>query len=156
MSFFYAGGWRGCRHPGRRGALSCHTCSLYGRTWIEMPASFVVTFCRCGPCFSRQVRSLLIVIAAGVSVSAETRKPIYSIRRYCKATSEYSPIRSIGLTLVLMFPLLLQTDASAALLLLLATSNVFLVMFLVSCYVTDFFSIFTCWYLPRHYQIFER
>jgi len=37
------------RHPGRRGAFdvhSCHTCSLYGGTWIEMPASFVVTFCR--------------------------------------------------------------------------------------------------------------
>jgi len=42
----------------------------------------------------------LIVIAAGTSVSAETRKPIYRIRRYCKATSEYSPIRSIGLTLI--------------------------------------------------------
>jgi len=50
-------------------------------------------------CFSRRVRLLLIVIAAGVSVSVETRKPIYRIRRYCKATSEYSPIRSIGLTL---------------------------------------------------------
>jgi len=51
-------------------------------------------------CFSRRVRLLLIVIAAGVSVSAETHKPIYRIRRYCKATSEYSPIRSIGLTLL--------------------------------------------------------
>jgi len=51
-------------------------------------------------CFSRRVRLLLIVIAAGVSVSAETRKPIYRIRRYCKAMSEYSPICSIGLTLV--------------------------------------------------------
>jgi len=50
-------------------------------------------------CFSRRVRLLLIVIAAGVSVSAETRKAIYRIRRYCKATSEYSPICSIGLTL---------------------------------------------------------
>jgi len=55
-----------------------------------MPASFVVTFCR------RRVR----LLAAGASVSAETRKPIYRIRRYCKATSEYSPIRSIGLTLL--------------------------------------------------------
>jgi len=51
-------------------------------------------------CFSRRVRLLLMVIAAGASVSAETRKPIYHIRRYCKATSEYSPIRSIGLTLL--------------------------------------------------------
>jgi len=51
-------------------------------------------------CFSCRVRLLLIVIAAGASVSAETRKPIYHIRRYCKATSVYSPIRSIGLTLV--------------------------------------------------------
>jgi len=88
----------------RRGAFDvylCHTCSLYGGTWIEMPASFVVTFCWCGQtmCFSRWVRLLLIVIAAGISVSAETRKPIYRSRRYCKATSEYSPIRSIGLTL---------------------------------------------------------
>jgi len=64
-----------------------------------MTASFVVTFYRRGPCFSRRVQLLLIVIAAGVSVSAETRKPINRIRRYCKATSEYSPIRSIGLTL---------------------------------------------------------
>jgi len=60
-----------------------------------MPASFVFTFCQ------RAVRLLLIVIAAGVSVSVETRKPIYRIRRYCKATSEYSPIRSIGLTLTI-------------------------------------------------------
>jgi len=51
-------------------------------------------------CFSHRVRLLLIVIAAGVSVSAETRKSIYRIRRYCKAMSEYSPIRSIGLTLI--------------------------------------------------------
>jgi len=58
-----------------------------------MPASFVVTFYR------RGVRLLLIVIAVGASVSAETHKPIYRIRQYCKATSEYSPIRSIGLTL---------------------------------------------------------
>jgi len=67
-----------------------------------MPASFVVTFCRRRRtmCFSRRVRLLLIVIATGVLVSAETRKPIYRIRRYCKATSEYSPIRSIGLTLL--------------------------------------------------------
>jgi len=50
-------------------------------------------------CFSRRVRLPLIVIAAGASVSAETCKPIYRIRRYCKATSEYSPIHSIGLTL---------------------------------------------------------
>jgi len=52
-------------------------------------------------CFSRRVRLLLIVIAAGVSVSAETRKPIYRIRWYCKATSEYWPIRSIGHTLTI-------------------------------------------------------
>jgi len=93
------------RHPGRRGAFdvySCHTCSLYGGVWIEMPALFVVAFCRRGPFFSRRVRLLLIIIAAGVSVSAETRKPIYCIRRYCKATSEYSPIRSIGLTLFVL------------------------------------------------------
>jgi len=51
-------------------------------------------------CFSRRVRLLLIVFAAGASVSAETHRPIYRIRRYCKATSEYSLIRSIGLTLV--------------------------------------------------------
>ena len=50
-------------------------------------------------CFSRRVRLLLIVIAADVSASAETRNPIYRIRRCCNATSEYSPIRSIGLTL---------------------------------------------------------
>jgi len=70
------------RHPGRRDAVdvySCHTCSLYGGTWIEMPASFVVTFCRFGPCFSRRVQLQLIVIAAGVSVSAETCKPIYIV-----------------------------------------------------------------------------
>ena len=50
-------------------------------------------------CFSRWVKLLLIVIAAGVLISAETRKPIYHIRRYCNATSEYSPICSISLIL---------------------------------------------------------
>ena len=37
-----------------------------------------------------------------VLVSAETRKPIYCIHRYCNATSEYSPICSIGLTLIVI------------------------------------------------------
>jgi len=84
------------RHPGRRGAFdvySCHTCSLYGLICSHILSMRTM-------CFSRQVRLLLIVIAACVSVSAETHKPIYRIRRYCKATSEYSPIRSIGLTLL--------------------------------------------------------
>jgi len=43
--------WSTTQRAGRRGAFdvySCHTCSLYGGTWIEMPASFVVTFCRRG------------------------------------------------------------------------------------------------------------
>jgi len=73
-----------------------------------MPASFVVTFCRRGPCFSRRVRLLLIIIAVGISVSAETRKPIYRIRQYCEATSEYSPIRSIGLTVENEFLVILK------------------------------------------------
>ena len=55
-------------------------------------------------CFSRRVWLLLIVITAGISVSAETRKPIYRIRRYCNAMSEYSPIWSIGLTLLRNLP----------------------------------------------------
>ena len=38
----------------------------------------------------------------GVSVSVKTRKPIYRIHRYCTATSEYSPIWNIGLTLFVM------------------------------------------------------
>ena len=38
---------------------------------------------------------------AGVSVSVKTRKLIYCIRRYCNATSEYSPISNIGLTPVI-------------------------------------------------------
>jgi len=29
-----------------------HTCSLYGGTWIEMPASFVMAYCQRGPCVS--------------------------------------------------------------------------------------------------------
>jgi len=83
-------------HPGRQGALdvySCHTCSLYGLICSHILSTRTM-------CFSRRVRLLLIIIAAGVSFSAETRKPIYRIRRYCKATSEYSPIHSIGLTLL--------------------------------------------------------
>ena len=53
-------------------------------------------------CFSRRgrVRLLLIVIAAGVLASAEICKLIYHIRRCCNATSEYSPICCIGLTLL--------------------------------------------------------
>jgi len=51
--------------------------------------------------FSRRVRLLLIVIAAGASALAETCKPIYRIRRWCNATSEYSAIRRIGLTLAI-------------------------------------------------------
>jgi len=45
---------------------------------------------------------------AGVSVSVKMRKLIYRIRRYCNATSEYSPISNIGLTLMLMFPILIK------------------------------------------------
>jgi len=47
-------------------------------------------------CFSRRVRLLLIAIAAGVSASVETRKPIYRIHLQ---RNEYSPICCIGLTL---------------------------------------------------------
>jgi len=54
---------------------------------------FVVTFCRRGPCVS--------VAESDYSASAETRKPIYRIRRCCNTTSEYSLMRSIGLTLLL-------------------------------------------------------
>jgi len=65
-------------------------------------------------CFSRRVRLLLIVIAAGALASVETRKPIYRIHRYCKATSEYSPIRSIGLTLIQRNPLTNNTTTHAS------------------------------------------
>ena len=57
---------------------------------------FVVTFCRRGPRVS--------VAKSDYSASAETRKPIYRIRRCCNATSEYSPMRSIGLTLTNIHP----------------------------------------------------
>ena len=53
-----------------------HTRSLYGGTWIEMPASFVMAFVTRAMCFSRRVQLLLIVIAAGVSASAETQTDI--------------------------------------------------------------------------------
>ena len=55
-------------------------------------------------CFSRRVRLLLIVIAAGVSISADTQTDIsYSpiLQR-----NEHSPICSIGLTLMLILVLL--------------------------------------------------
>jgi len=36
-----------------------------------------------------------------ISIGGDTQTDIiYRIRRYCKATSEYSPVRSIGLTLI--------------------------------------------------------
>jgi len=97
--------WSTTQRAGRRGAFdvySCYTCSLYGGTWnAGLICSHILS--TWAMCFSRRVRLLLIVIAAGVSVLAETHKPIYRIRRYCKATSEYSPIRSIGLTLLTIF-----------------------------------------------------
>jgi len=106
----YLTNWTTTQRAGRRGAFdvySCYTCSLYGRTWnAGLICSHILSTRQM--CFSRRVRLLLIVIAAGVSVSAETRKPIYRIRRYCKAASEYSPIRSIGLTLVFV-PIALDT-----------------------------------------------
>jgi len=85
-----------CALPGR--CYVRHTCSLYGGQWIEMPASFLSM----QPCvlLTCQVWLLLIIIVtAGVSVSAETRKPIYRIHRYCNAASTHSPIYDIGLTL---------------------------------------------------------
>jgi len=48
-----------------------------------------------------RVRLLPIIITtAGVSVSAETHKPIYHIYRYCNAASIHSPMCSISLTLL--------------------------------------------------------
>jgi len=94
--------WSTMQRAGRRGAFdvhSCYTCSLCGGTWnAGLICSHILSSRTM--CFSRRGRLLLIVIAAGVSVSTETRKLIYRIRRYCKATSEYSPIHSIGLTLL--------------------------------------------------------
>jgi len=39
----------------------------------------------------------------GIGGDTQSNILIYRIRRYCKATSEYSPIRSIGLTLIGIF-----------------------------------------------------
>jgi len=60
--------------------------------------------------FSRSVNASRLLASLAVSdccwllsqsVSAETRKPIYRIRRYVSAVNEYSPIYDIGLSLAL-------------------------------------------------------
>ena len=57
-----------------------------------MPASFCSHILSTRPCVS--------VAESDYSASAETRKPIYRIRRCCNAMSEYSPMHSISLTLI--------------------------------------------------------
>jgi len=62
---------------------------------------FVPTICQCEP--SRLLASLAesdYCWLLSHSVSAETRKPIYRIRRYASAVNEYSSIYDIGLTLL--------------------------------------------------------
>ena len=63
-----------------------------------MPASF------CSHILSTRTMCFSRPPSPDYSASAETRKPIYRIRRCCNATSEYSPIHSIGLTLFNTIP----------------------------------------------------
>jgi len=89
----------GCRFMSvlPRRCYARHTCSLYGRSWIEMPGCWP-HFCQCSrvfPCLPSPITADHYRYSKRIGIGGDM---IYHIHQYCNTASIHSPISHISLT----------------------------------------------------------